>query len=89
MFHVFDCRKVALSENRYIVPSVIISTGLLLSTIYISPLSSLFSTGPIGLWEWGLILFMSSFIGRLDYIKEKANQLLSTKQHSKIAYETV
>lgn len=86
MFHVFDCRKVALSENRYIVPAVILSTGLLLATIYVQPLSSLFSTCVIGLWDWAVILFMSSFIGRLDYIKDKANQLVSAGRRPRITY---
>lgn len=77
MFHVFDCRKAALSENRYIVPSVAVSAGLLLATIYVPPLRALFCTCPIGLWGWVTILFMSSFIGRLDYLKEKAVRLVN------------
>ncbi len=79
MFHVFDCRTAPLSKNKYVVPSVAISSSLLLATIYIPQLMGFFGTCALGLSDWLFILFMASFIGRLDYIKEQAAKLVQVR----------
>ncbi|EOC99516.1 cation-translocating P-type ATPase [Caldisalinibacter kiritimatiensis] len=80
MFHVFDCRTAPLAKNNYVLPSVAISSALLLATIYIPGLRGFFGTSPLNLVDWSFILFMSSYIGRLDYIKEQAAQLVKQKK---------
>ncbi len=79
MFHVFDCRTARLSENRCVISSVAISSMILLSTVYIPSLVSLFGTCPLGINDWLIILFMSGFIGRLDYLKQKASTIYKRK----------
>ena len=79
MFHVFDCRTAPLNKNKYIVPSVAISSALLLATIYTPQLMGFFGTTALGIYDWLGILFMSFFIGRLDYIKERAKRVYNVK----------
>lgn len=76
MFHVFDCRNASLSENKYIIPAVLTSSLILLGSIYIPSFCGIFGTCQMGVVDWLAVLFMSAFIGRLDYIKERATQLV-------------
>ncbi|WP_432665514.1 HAD-IC family P-type ATPase [Wukongibacter baidiensis] len=80
MFHVFDCRDGTIEKNKYVIPSVVISSTILVGSIYIPALAGLFGTCPLGVYEWLALLFMASIIGRLDFIKEKASRLVMTKE---------
>lgn len=85
MFHVFDCRKAPLKENRFVVPSVLIASGLLVASIYFPSIMGIFGTCPLNLLEWTAILLTAGFIGRLDYIQEKAARLTGIKLRPAIA----
>lgn len=85
MFHVFDCRKAPVKGNKFIIPSIIIASGLLIASIYLPSMMGLFGTCPLNLLDWIGILLTAGFIGRLDYIQEKAAQLTGIKQKPEIA----
>lgn len=85
MFHVFDCRDGTIAKNKYLIPSVVISSLILIGSIYIPVLTGLFQTCALGIYEWLALLFMASFIGRLDFIKEKASMLVGTKERFAVA----
>ncbi|MCG8542305.1 MAG: cation-translocating P-type ATPase [Clostridia bacterium] len=85
MFHVFDCRENTVTKNKYVLPSVAISSLILIGSIYIPPLAALFSTCPLGIYDWLILLFMGSFIGRLDLIKEKVLGFTRTRERYAMA----
>ncbi|MCX7711583.1 MAG: cation-translocating P-type ATPase [Clostridia bacterium] len=71
MLHAFECSSTGSLRNKYLLPSVAISTGLMLSCIYLPALSSILGTAPIGIFEWGIVLFSMCVLGRLeDFIKD-------------------
>ena len=76
MFHVFDCRNTNVRDNKYLMPAVIGSSLLLLGSIYVPSLCGLFGTCSMTVLDWVAVLFTSGFIGRLDYLEEKASRLL-------------
>lgn len=66
LLYVFNCRSEKKSvfrnnplANKYLVIAVILTFLLHLSIIYIPQLSSLFSTVPLGLADWGIIIGLS------------------------------
>ncbi|WP_425061052.1 Calcium-transporting ATPase [Sporomusa carbonis] len=68
MFHVFDCRsetstifELKFTSNKYLLMAVIFSTIMQLSVMYIPFLSSIFSTVPLSLGNWALILTVSGW----------------------------
>jgi Ca2+-transporting ATPase len=72
MFHAFDCRtdnngEVRLAHNRYLAPSVAISSGLLLAAVYSPWIRALLKTHPLGLLDWGIILLSSGVFSRIDH----------------------
>ena len=69
LFHVFDCKGNLKNKNKYIYPSVSISSILLLFSIY-GPFNSLFRTTPLQLIDWLLILGLSFLNGRFDLLKK-------------------
>ncbi|GAB6099065.1 calcium-transporting P-type ATPase, PMR1-type [Halanaerocella petrolearia] len=75
MFNVFDCSTGSSSKNKYILPSVVTSSLILLGSIYIPLLSGIFGTCPLRFSDWIIILFLSSFTGRLNHLKEKVSQI--------------
>ncbi|KAB3535753.1 cation-translocating P-type ATPase [Alkaliphilus pronyensis] len=79
MLHVFDCREKTITENKYLLPAVGISTLILVGSIYIPAIAHLFGTCPLSIIDWIALLFMATFIGRLDYIKEKATRLVTNR----------
>ncbi|WP_192929846.1 HAD-IC family P-type ATPase [Alkaliphilus serpentinus] len=79
MLHVFDCRERTLTKNKYLFPAVGISTLILFGSIYIPAVAMLFGTCPLTIIDWIALLFMATFIGRLDYIKEKATRLVANR----------
>ncbi|MDA8442905.1 MAG: HAD-IC family P-type ATPase [Peptococcaceae bacterium] len=71
VFSLFDTRRTQLrlastAVNPYILPAAGLSTGMLLLTMYVPVIRPLFSTIPMGLADWALIGFTSSFVSRLD-----------------------
>lgn len=69
MFNVFNCRseresifKVGFLTNRYMMPAIASSILLQLAVIYLPPLQVAFQTVPLGLYDWLLILAVSSTV---------------------------
>lgn len=71
MVHVFQCRDKPIRANKYIVPAVITSCLLLLSSIYFSPLMQLFGTVPLQLTDWIIIFLTSSLINLVNYTPQQ------------------
>lgn len=74
MFHVFDCRAenkatddVRLGHNRYLLPAVALSSGLLLGAIYLPGLRVILKTSPLGIMDWSAILLSSGILSRIDH----------------------
>jgi Ca2+-transporting ATPase len=68
MFHVFDCRsetatifEVKFTSNKYLLAAVTFSTVMQLSVMYIPFLSAIFSTVPLSLGNWALVLTVSGW----------------------------
>lgn len=68
MFHVFDCRsetvtifELKFTTNIYLLAAVAFSTIMQLSVMYIPFLSSIFSTVPLSLAHWVLVLTVSGW----------------------------
>ena len=64
--NAFNCRSdyhslftVGFFANRFLVVSVILSTGMMLAVIYWPPLSALFHTTPLRWQDWGLAAGLS------------------------------
>jgi len=69
MFNVFNCRsekhsifKVGPFSNRFLVVAVTTSILMLLAVIYIPFFDVLFDTVPLGLFDWVLVLAISSTV---------------------------
>jgi len=68
LFHSFNCRsmtksifKIGLFTNKKLILAVLVSFALQMSVVCIAPLQRIFKTEPLGLFEWGLVIFISSF----------------------------
>lgn len=68
MFHVFDCRsetatifELKFTSNKYLLAAVAFSTVMQLSVMYIPFLSAIFSTVPLSLGDWALVLTISGW----------------------------
>jgi len=69
MFNAFNCRsekhsifKVGPLSNRFLVAAVITSILMQLAVIYVPFFNGLFKTVPLGLFDWVLILAISSTV---------------------------
>lgn len=81
LIHVFDCRseKSIFSrnpfENKFLTGAVLSSFVLMLMVIYIPPLQQVFSTAPIEILDWILILVMAGIptflLGGVDVLVKK------------------
>lgn len=81
LIHVFDCRSERSIysrnpfDNKFLVGAVTSSILLMLIVIYIPPLQPIFSTAPIQLVDWLLILVMAGIptflLGGIDVIIKK------------------
>lgn len=82
LFHVFECRserhsifEIKIFTNLYLLGAVCISVIMLCSIIYIPFLQGVFHTVPLGLKQWGIVLFFSGIIATINsvylYIKTK------------------
>ncbi|SHI39280.1 Ca2+-transporting ATPase [Clostridium cavendishii DSM 21758] len=75
LIHVFECRserhsifEIKLFTNPYLVGAVCISIAMLLSIIYIPPLSGIFHTSYLHLNQWVIILFFSGIMSFINSI---------------------
>ncbi|NLZ47317.1 MAG: calcium-translocating P-type ATPase, SERCA-type [Clostridiales bacterium] len=73
LIHVFECRseKHSLFEinpftNPYLIGAVMVSISALLSIIYIEPLQGIFSTVPLNLGQWLIVIFFSGIIAFIN-----------------------
>lgn len=66
MLHAFECSSMGVCRNRYLVPSVVISTGIMLASIYLPLLSGIFGTMPLNLLDWAAILTSALILSRLE-----------------------
>lgn len=76
LFHVFDCRsehltaiEAGLGKNKYLLAAVFCSVIMQLAVIYHPGLSNVFSTVPLHLEEWILILLISGWNFIMDLVK--------------------
>lgn len=76
MFHVFDCRsesvtifELRFTSNKYLLMAVAFSTVMQLSVMYIPFLSAIFSTVPLSLGNWALVLTVSGWTLILNGLK--------------------
>jgi len=67
IFHSFNCRsntvslfKVGLFTNPKLIMAALISFGLQMAVVYVPFLQAIFKTEPLGLFDWILVLLISS-----------------------------
>ena len=68
LFHSFNCRnnresifKIGFFTNKKLILAVLISFGLQMLVVYQPFLQTIFKTEPLGAFDWGLVLLISSF----------------------------
>ncbi len=66
MLHAFECSSMAITRNKYLMPAIMVSTGLMLTSIYLPPFASLFSMVPLNLMDWAAILLSTTVLSRID-----------------------
>ncbi|BBB93017.1 MAG TPA: calcium-translocating P-type ATPase, SERCA-type [Methylomusa anaerophila] len=81
LFHVFDCRSEILTifelkftTNKYLLGAVFFSTVMELAVIYVPSLRSIFSTVPLSLSDWTLVLIASGWSLILNGVKHVFRQ---------------
>jgi Ca2+-transporting ATPase len=69
LFNAFNCRslgeplsRVGLFSNRYLIVGLAAAFLLQLSAIYLPPMQQMFSTVPLGPWDWLALLFVAPWI---------------------------
>ncbi len=77
MFNVFDSRYInedisrdSIPRNSYLLPSVMLSSGLMLGIMYIPWLRGIFSTYPLGFRDLITVLLSSGLISRVDSLRK-------------------
>ncbi|MGQ9556660.1 MAG: heavy metal translocating P-type ATPase [Desulfurispora sp.] len=65
LFNVFDSRECRV-PNRFLMPAVGLSAGLLLGAIYLPGLQTIMRTAPLSLYEWGVVLLGGGVLSRWD-----------------------
>lgn len=66
MLHAFECSSMGIKRNKYLLPSVAISTGIMLASIYIPPLGGIFGMVPLSIIDWAAISFSTIILSRID-----------------------
>ena len=68
MFHVFDCRselfsifEIGLFKNKYLLVATACSVAMQLLVIYHPFMRAIFSTVPLTIADWGIVLFVSGW----------------------------
>jgi len=67
LFHSFNCRsmhtsifKLGLFTNKKLIAAVLVSFALQMAAVYIPFLQKVFKTEPLGLFDWILVIIISS-----------------------------
>ena len=83
MFHVLDCRseycnalEAGIFRNRFLIGAMMISIMMHIAVIYVPFLQDIFSTVPLAMEDWGIILFISGwqmlfYLMKLPFSKRK------------------
>ena len=66
MLHAFECSSIGIRRNKYLLPSVAISAGIMLAGIYIPALAGIFGMASLGVFDWFAILLSSFVLSRID-----------------------
>ena len=68
LFHSFNCRnmteslfKIGLFTNKKLILAALISFLLQMSVVYLPFINGIFKTEPLGLFDWILVIAISSF----------------------------
>lgn len=92
VFSLFETRRsinAGTIKNPYILPAAGLSTAMLLLTMYVPVIRPLFSTIPMGLADWAIIGFTSSFVGWMDnwvaHMEKKVNHTRLLSAHKPVA----
>lgn len=66
MLHAFECSSMGIKRNKYLLPSVLISSGITLASIYIPALRGVFKMAPLNLLNWSAIAVSAFVLSRID-----------------------
>lgn len=80
MLHAFECSSMGVRRNKYLLPSVVISTGILLASIYVPPLAGIFGMVPLKLADWAAILISTVVLSRMDDFLKDVLYLANLRQ---------
>jgi Ca2+-transporting ATPase len=68
LFHSFNCRneresifKIGFLTNKKLILAVLASFFLQMAAVYLPFLQTIFKTEPLGVFDWGLVVIISSF----------------------------
>jgi Ca2+-transporting ATPase len=71
MLHAFECSSIGITRNKYLFPAVVISAGVALASIYISPLNVFFGMTLLSVEDWLAILLSAFILSRIeDFFKD-------------------
>lgn len=71
MLHAFECSSMGIRKNKYLLPSVAISTAIMLANIYIPAVAGVFGMVSLNPLNWAVILFSAIVLNRIDnFIKD-------------------
>lgn len=79
LFHSFNCRnmteslfKIGLFTNKKLILATSVSFFLQMSVVYIPFMQKVFKTEPLGMFDWFLVLIISSFpLWAMEIVKRK------------------
>ena len=93
MFHVFDCRselfsifEIGLFKNRYLLVATTISVAMQLLVIYHPFMREIFSTVPLTIFDWAIVLTVSGWTFIMAGIK---HVLFRKRRVSRAVFERV
>jgi Ca2+-transporting ATPase len=68
LFHSYNCRnmseslfKIGILTNKKLILATLVSFFLQMVVVYMPFLQKVFKTEPLGLFDWGLVIVISSF----------------------------
>lgn len=86
LFHVFDCRserfsifQVGFFSNKYLIAAVGVSAIMQIAVIYTQFLRDVFSTVPMSLTDWLLIIIVSGWTFITGFLRHLFGRTLSAK----------
>jgi Ca2+-transporting ATPase len=66
MLHAYECSSKNIGANKYLIPSIAISTGLMAASIYIPGLAGILGMIPLNIMDWLFIVLSTTILSRLD-----------------------